>query len=86
MDGYGENTYHDLNPDTLTANIIEYKFATRGSLVVYPPGSLNLYILAGFSGLEATVRSNKVSEIGVDMEFRRVRGGISRFAKLVDVP
>jgi hypothetical protein len=86
MDGYGENTYHDLHLDTLTANIIEHEFGTRGSLIVYPPGSLNLYILAGFSGLEATVRSNKVSEIGVDVEFMRVRGGILRFAKLVDVP
>jgi hypothetical protein len=86
MDGYGENTYHDLHLDTLTANIIEHEFGTRGSLIVYPPSSLNLYILAGFSGLEATVRSNKVSEIGVDVEFMRVRGGILRFAKLVDVP
>jgi hypothetical protein len=86
MDGYGENMYHDLHLDTLTANIIEHEFGTRGSLIVYPPGSLNLYILAGFSGLEATVRSNKVSEIGVDVEFMRVRGGILRFAKLVDVP
>jgi hypothetical protein len=86
MDGYVERTYHDLHPDTLTANIIEHKFGTRGSLIVYPPGSLNLYIPAGFSGLEATVRSNKISEIGIDVEFMRVRGGILRFAKLVDVP
>jgi hypothetical protein len=86
MDGYGENTYHDLHLDTLTANIIEHEFVTRGSLIVYPPGSLNLYILAGFSGLEATVRSNKFSEIGVDLEFMRVRGGIVRLAKLVDIP
>lgn len=86
MDGYDENTYHDLHLDTLTANIIEHEFGTRGSLIVYPPGSLNLYILAGLSRLEATVPSNKVSETGVDVEFVRVRGGILRFAKLVDVP
>ena len=86
MDGYGKNTYHDLHLDTLTANIIEHEFGTRGSLIVYPPASLNLHILAGFSGLEVTVRSNKVSEIGVDLKFMRVRGGILRFAKLVDVP
>jgi hypothetical protein len=86
MDWYGESTYHDLHLDTLTANIIEYEFGPRSSLVVYPPGSLNLYILAGFSGLEATVRNNKISEIGVDVEFMRVRGGVLRFAKLIDVP
>jgi hypothetical protein len=86
MDGYGKNTYHDLHLDTLAANIIEHEFGTRRSLIVYPPASLNLYILAGFSGLEATVRSNKVSEIGVDVKFVRIRGGILRFAKLVDVP
>lgn len=85
-DGYSENTYHYLHLNTFTTNIIEHEFGTRGSLIVYPPGSLNLYILAGFSRLKATVRSNKVSEIGIDVEFMRVRGGILRFAKLVDVP
>ena len=79
-------TYHDLHLDTLTPNIIEHEFGSRGSLIVYSPGNLNLYILARFSGLEATVRSDKVSKIGIDVEFMRVRGGILRFAKLVNVP
>jgi len=86
MDGHGERTHHNLHLDTLTANIVEHEFGTRGSLIVYPSGSLNLYILAGFSRLEATVRSNEVCEIGVDVEFVWVRGGILRFAKLVNVP
>ena len=86
MDGHGKNTYHDLHLDTLTANIIEHEFGTRGSLIVYPPGNLNLYILAGFSGLEITIRSNKVLEIGVNVKFMGVRGGVLRFAKLVNVP
>jgi hypothetical protein len=85
-DVYGENQYHDLHLDTLTANIVEHEFGTRGSLIINPPSSLNLYILAGFSRLEGTVRSNKVFEIGVDVEFMRVRGGVLRLAKLVDVP
>jgi hypothetical protein len=85
-DGYGENKYHDLHLDTLTANIVEHEFGPRGSLIVNPPSSLNLYILAEFSRLEGTVRSNEVFEIGVDVEFMRVRGGVLRLAKLVDVP
>ena len=81
-----QNSYHDLHLDTFTANIIKHKFGTRGSFIVYPPGSFDLYIFAELSRPEGTIFSNEVSEIGIDVKFVRVRGGILGFAKLVDVP
>jgi hypothetical protein len=67
-----KNAYHDLHLDALAANIIKDKFGARGSLVVYPPCSLYLYILAVLARLEVGILSNKICKIGVHMKFMRV--------------